>query len=117
MPYSKCPNCNQQFHLQVRKDIEKWYKEHAPDKNVGDEVNLICYGCWKDLKEYEIVRVLKKPMNGCNVQIGDIGTVLMVLDNSKEISYEVECVLPDGSTKWVETFKRNQLKYDIELNK
>ncbi len=119
MPYSKCPNCNQLFHLLVSKDLEQWYKENAPGKKIGDEVNLQCFGCWKELKEYEVVRVisLRGMESDSSVEHEDVGTILMILDSTDKIAYEVECVLPDGSTKWIETFKRNQLRYEPHLNK
>ena len=117
MPYSKCPSCNQIFHLLVSKDLEKWYAQNAPGKKVGDEVSIQCYGCWKELKEYEVVRVVSTSNKKNSVEVGDVGTILMIFDSSEETAYEVECVLPDGSSKWIETLNRNQLRYEPELNK
>jgi hypothetical protein len=117
MPYSKCPICSQLFHLTITKDLDQWYRKHAPDKKIGDEVSIQCFGCWKELKEYDVVRVISEPDTVSAAKIGDIGAVVMVHDNSNEKAYEVECVLPDGTTKWLETFKRIQLRYEPDLNK
>ena len=47
-------------------------------------------------KEFDTVRILRK----CNeeVQIGDIGVIVMVFDNPNE-AYEVEAVDGEGVTK------------------
>jgi hypothetical protein len=117
MPYSKCPNCNQLFHLTITKDLDQWYRKYAPDTKVGDEVAIQFFGCWKELKEYDVVRVISPPDANSAAKKDDISTVVMVLQSPDEKVYEVECVLPDGTTKWLETFKRNQLRYEPDLNK
>lgn len=48
MPYSKCPKCGVIFHLLVTDDLEKWYEENAPKKQVGEQVDLLCLKCWKE---------------------------------------------------------------------
>src|SRR4051812_43078382 len=45
MPYSRCPQCGQRFHLNVV-DIEEWYRERWPLIPVGAEVPEECPICW-----------------------------------------------------------------------
>ena len=115
MPYSRCPTCEALFHLQITGDPAEWYKDHAPDKQVGDDVELQCFECWKELEEYDVVKVLTS-IKGGNIEKNDIGTVVMVLGEKNNRAYEVECVLPDGSTKWIDTFRRNELKFELKKN-
>jgi hypothetical protein len=62
-------------------------------------------------KEYEVVEVIQKNSSVPEAEIGDRGTVLMILESaSQEIGYEVECVRKDGSTKWLGTFQKKHLK-------
>ena len=58
-------------------------------------------------KEFDTVRILRK----CHeeVQIGDIGVVVMVFDNPNE-AYEVEIIDKDGFTKAQCTFSPNELE-------
>ena len=69
------------------------------------------------LKEYDVVRVISPTCAGSAVNIDDIGSAIMILEGLDEEAYEVECVLPDGTTKWLQTFKRSQLRYEPDLNK
>jgi hypothetical protein len=51
------------------------------------------------------------------VQVGERGAVVSVLTAAdKPKAYMVECVRPDGSTAWLETFARTDLSYDIKSN-
>jgi hypothetical protein len=115
MPYSKCPACGLVSHLSVKGDVAAWYS--ARGKNVGEEVSELCYGCWKELKEYEVVEVIAKPSDTEDVKIGDIGTVLLVMEGADGTKgFEVESVRPDGSNGWLHTFQRHQLRYSPRLN-
>jgi hypothetical protein len=116
MPFSKCPVCGQVSHLSIRGDAEAWYRERG--KKIGEEVSEPCFGCWKELKEYEVVEIIAKPEGTSDVQIGDVGTVLLVMeapDGSR--GFEVESVLPYGSSRWVHTFERHHLRYSPLRNK
>lgn len=107
MPFATCPNCREEFHLSVRENLEEWNKRFLIS---SDNVRYIeCFGCWKELKELDVVKVLAIPESkeDC-VSIGDIGAVVYV--HSKD-AFEVECVLEDGSTKWLTEFPRNFIKY------
>lgn len=115
MPYGECPTCGQKYHLRVG-DPKEWYRERG--LAFGDLLIEKCYFCWKDLKEYDVVEVISKPEGNEEIEIGDIGTVLIVHDSSKEHgAYEVECVLEDGTNKWLTTLKRENIRYDAKLNK
>ena len=58
-------------------------------------------------KEFDTVRILRK----CNeeVQIGDVGVIVMVFDNPNE-AYEVEVIDGEGVTKAQCTFLPNELE-------
>lgn len=58
-------------------------------------------------KEFDTVRILRK----CNeeVQIGDIGVIVMVFDNPNE-AYEVEVIDEEGVTKTQCTLLPNELE-------
>lgn len=58
-------------------------------------------------KEFDTVRILRK----CNeeVQIGDIGVIVMVFDHPNE-AYEVEVIDGEGVTKAQCTFLPNELE-------
>lgn len=43
MPFAKCPNCGQSFHLHL-KDTPVW-----PDEP-NQEKEMLCPGCWLDVK-------------------------------------------------------------------
>lgn len=118
VPYSKCPECHCVFHLQIREDPKTWYEKQAPGIPVGEVVNLLCFGCWKPLKEYDVVEVIRSPEGKPHIQRGDIGAVLMVVaDKNGKQAYEVECVTGNGQSLWIETLERNYIKYDMKRNK
>lgn len=58
-------------------------------------------------RQFDTVRILKK----CNdeVQIGDIGAIVMVFDNPNE-AYEVEVMDEEGRTKTQCTLLPNELE-------
>lgn len=107
MPFATCPNCKEIFHLNVREDLEKWdtHFPYSPDKIRYSE----CFGCWKKLEEYDVVKVLAVPESKEDyISIGDIGTIVFVYSDD---TFEVECVIKDGSTKWLAKFPRRFIKY------
>ena len=66
---------------------------------------------------YDVVEVIATPSDVPGVAVGDLGTVLTVHEeNGAVVAYEVECVLPDGRSKWVGTFQRRHLRYRIDQN-
>lgn len=118
MPSSTCPTCGKSFHLSVSGDVKEWYAKFVPNGGIGDTASLHCFECWKQLKPYDVVEVIAIPGGADDVTIGDLGTVLEVLNApSLKEAYEVECVLPDGSNKWHHAFTRAQLCYSIQHNK
>lgn len=107
MPFVTCPNCGEYFHLNVRENLEEW-NERFPRSS--DDVRYSkCFGCWKKLEEYDVVKILAIPESKEDfVAGGDIGTIVYVYSDD---AFEVECVMSDGSTKWLAEFPRNFLKY------
>lgn len=107
MPYAKCPNCGDSFHLRVTENVEDW---NAKFPQSSDGIRYIeCFYCWKELEEYDCVEVLRNAdpeLEG--VLVGDKGAV--VLKHSAN-EFEVECVNPDGSTKWLHAMPRKNIKY------
>jgi len=69
------------------------------------------------LKEYDVVTVIKVPANKLNIKVGDVATVLLVLqgDNGKN-AYEMECVGDSSSNGWVDTLDRHHIRYDTKRN-
>ena len=68
-----------------------------------------CIGCFKGIKELDVVEVISNNSQMPEVEIGDIGAVVMVHENSD--AFEVECVLENGDTKWLCALTRDQLKW------
>jgi hypothetical protein len=54
MPYSRCPICGRLFHLLIAGDVQEWYAKFAPSKQIGDDVTLECFECWKASGKQEI---------------------------------------------------------------
>lgn len=107
MAFTKCSRCGESFHLRLS-SVQALNELHEKEKN-GE---VLCLGCFKELKEYDVVQVVAKNPTVPEAEIGDKGAVLMVINSeSHEKGYEIECVLPDGTNKWQGTFERNQLKW------
>lgn len=110
MPYATCPNCSDTFHLRITENIDDWNKKF-PTSSDGIRY-MECFYCWKELKEYDVVEVFRNSDPELeNVSVGDKGAVVLVHSTS---DLEVECVNPDGTTKWLHTIPRKNLKYDRE---
>ena len=109
MSFVTCPNCREEFHLIVQENLEEW---NARFPVSTDNVRYSeCFGCWKKLEEYDVVKVLAVPESKENcISIGDEGTIVYVYSVD---AFEVECVLKDGSTKWLAEFPRNFIKYIV----
>ena len=105
MPYARCPNCGDSFHLNVAQNVKEWNNKFP----VSDDGNryMDCFYCWKELEEYDVVEICKDSSQK-NVSVGDKGTIVLLHSNNE---FEVECVNPDGTTKWLHTMPRNVLKY------
>ena len=107
MAFTKCSRCGESFHLRL--NSEQALNELHEKENKGE---VLCLGCFKELKEYDVVQVIAKNPTVPEAELGDKGAVLIVLNSeSGEKGYETECVLPNGSNKWLGTFSRNQLKW------
>ncbi|MDB9741931.1 DUF4926 domain-containing protein, partial [Akkermansiaceae bacterium] len=110
-----CPVCKKCYHLSVINPKE-WH--HSKGLEFGETLKEKCYPCEKELKLYDVVEVISIPKSGCNIEVGDMGAVLMIYNEGEEgVAFEVECVLEDGSNKWLATFDRRQLQYHIKQNK
>lgn len=56
MPFAKCPNCGQSFHLHI-KDTPVWPDEPHQDKE------MLCPGCWLDVRVGDQVYLIsEKPL-------------------------------------------------------
>ena len=107
MTFTKCPRCNESFHLRLTSEAA--LRELREKEKVGEN---LCFGCFKEIKEYDVVKVIQKNDSVPEAEIDDEGAVLMVLNGKDGTrAYEVESVLPDGSNKWLGTFARYQLKW------
>lgn len=114
MPYAKCPNCGQICHYAVSvENLKEWYKKHG----AGEKALALCFGCWKELKVGDIVSVLSKPKEKSLAKIGDIGAIMAIYGDAKNLSYKIKSEMPNGNTKWIDTFKRNEIRYELKLNK
>jgi len=60
--------------------------------------------------EYDVVKVIALNPDVPEAEIGDTGTILMLLDHENNRAYEVECVLPDATNKWLGTFESSQIQ-------
>jgi len=113
MAFGECPVCGEKYHLRITDP--NWHKERGLE--IGDVLKEKCFCCWKELKEYDVVEVISVPDGNDEIEVGDIGAVLLVHEQKgKESVYEVECVRSDGTNKWLQTMKRNNLKYVFEKN-
>ena len=73
---------------------------------------VLCFGCFKSIKEYDVVEVIAQNPEVSEAAVGHSGAVLMVFNSPDgETAYEVESVNNDGTTKWVGTFRRSHIKW------
>jgi len=60
------------------------------------------------IDQYDLVEVIAVPEKHIGIiDIGDIGVVVEIDDNE---SFEIECVRPDGSYKWLETLNSKYIR-------
>ena len=52
MPYAKCPDCGNIFHLLIQKNIDEWNKKFPASENGHRYIQ--CLACWKKLNELDI---------------------------------------------------------------
>ncbi|ARU28774.1 DUF4926 domain-containing protein [Cellvibrio sp. PSBB006] len=107
MPYAKCPNCGDSFHLRVTENLDEW---NAQFPQSSDGIRYIeCFYCWKEFEEFDVVEVLRNSepeLEG--VSLGDVGAIVL---KHSENEFEVECVNSDGTTKWLNVLPRKNIKY------
>ncbi|WP_269542361.1 DUF4926 domain-containing protein [Cerasicoccus fimbriatus] len=110
MPFGKCPVCDLHYHIRPD-DPLNWHRNHGLE--IGEPLISECYFCWKELSEYDAVKVISLPEDCPQaVEIGDTGTVLISHNSDPEnLAFEVECVNENGSTKWLATLYRFNLHY------
>lgn len=104
MAYTKCSRCGEEFHLRIILDEslkELRFKEQRSD--------VLCLGCFKSIKEYDVVKVISGNSDVPEARIGDIGVVVLVHEGGR--AFEVECVLEGGHAKWLGAFKKEQIKW------
>lgn len=112
MPLAVCPFCAAQFSFSLTSEGAKhWKQEHSSSIEAGTTPRVACFYCWKELRELDVVEVLQCPDHGSDVTVGEHATVVAILKSaSGGLSFEVEAVATDGSTKWIHAFSRSQLK-------
>jgi hypothetical protein len=59
------------------------------------------------INEFDVVKVKELPTDETKVKVGDVGSVIMVLDDD---AYEVEFVNKDGRTYGTLSLKESQLE-------
>lgn len=104
MAYTKCSRCGDEFHLRITSDDsinELRRKEQRSE--------VLCLACFKSLKEYDVVKVISENPGVPEARVGDIGAI--VLAHNDGMAFEIECVLENGETKWLGTFKEEQIKW------
>lgn len=107
MAYTKCSRCGDTFHLRLTSE-QALNELHEKEK----EHEVLCFGCFRTIKEFDVVQVIVINPQVPEAKAGDKGAVVMVHGGGDGKSgYEVECVLPNGTSKWQGGFKREQLKW------
>ncbi|MGF1770301.1 DUF4926 domain-containing protein [Enterovibrio makurazakiensis] len=103
MAFTNCSRCGESFHLRITssESIEEL-------KRKEDAGEVLCISCFRTIKEHDVVEIVSLNKNVPEAQIGDSGAVVMVHDNR---AFEIECVLSDGSAKWLGSFSREQIKW------
>lgn len=65
--------------------------------------------CDKEIQEYDIVEVIEVANGSPEIEVGDIGVILMIFNSGE--AFEVECVLENGQSKWQSSLKREQFRW------
>lgn len=78
-------------------------------RQLESEESVLCLGCFKSLREYDVVKVITEVKEQPKIEIGDIGTILLIFNNGE--AFEVENILNNGDTKWQSTLTRKQIKW------
>lgn len=104
MAYTKCSRCGEAFHLRITSDDSLKELQLKEQKS-----EVLCLGCFKSVKEYDVVKVIAENIGVPEARIGDIGAVVLVHEGGGV--FEVECVLENGHTKWLGAFKKEQIKW------
>lgn len=93
--------------MRVTENIDEW-NVRFPQSSDGIRY-VECFYCWKKLDEYDVVEVLRNSEPEYeDVSVGDKGAVVL---KHTENEFEVECVNPDGTTKWFHTMPRRNVRY------
>lgn len=104
MTYTQCFRCGEKFHLRITSN--EALGELRKKEEAGE---VLCLGCFKSLKDYDVVKTISENTNVPEAKIGDVGTIILAHDGG--LAFEVECVLENGDTKWLGAFSRQQLKW------
>jgi hypothetical protein len=68
---------------------------------------------YDNIDQYDLVEIIRVPEEHKGViDIGDIGVVVEIDDNE---SFEIECLRPDGSYKWLETLHSKYLRLKSKI--
>ena len=104
MAYTKCSRCGEEFQLRIVSDDSLKELRHKEQRN-----EVLCLGCFKSIKKYDVVKIISENTDVPKSGVGDVGVVVLV--HGDGVAFEVECVLENGDTKWLGTFKKEQVKW------
>ena len=66
------------------------------------------------INQYDLIEIIQVPEEYVGViEIGDIGIVVEKYDDE---NFEIECVTPDGSYKWLEILNRRYISRQLQLS-
>lgn len=100
MPFAKCPNCGQGFHLHIR-DTPVWPDEPHQEKA------LLCPGCWLDVKVGDQVYLIsEKPLS---FHADNLGIVLEKI-GADPLTFRIQ--FGEGRT---ELLTRDKIYVDLKL--
>jgi len=99
MTFFNCSRCAERIHLRVTSAQENI------DLNTKQQ---LCFACFKKLDQFDVVEIISTNDDTPEAQIGDKATVLDIYGDNE--AFEIECVLKDGTNKWMGAFNRNQIK-------
>ncbi|HOY17865.1 MAG TPA: hypothetical protein PLC89_11240 [Haliscomenobacter sp.] len=101
MPFAKCPNCGQSFHLHI-KGVPVW-----PDEP-NEEKEMLCPGCWIDPQVgHQVYFIREKPIK---FDPEDLGVVIeKIMGAELETGFNIQ--FDDGR---IELLTRDKIYVDLK---